>query len=134
MKIYCGRNRKGTWKASLNKSKLYKFGDIFECEVETIHNDKVYMIKTYYGFNYNFNSMKNPISDVVEYVYQLYHSVSAAKKNDIWKKRERLAKESPEKYHVTPFYIASDSFGKPFMYGDVMEGNFNMEIIVVKVI
>lgn len=118
----------------MDESKLYMFGDVFECEVETIHNDKVYMIKTYYGYDYNFDSMKNPISDVVEYVYQLYHSVSAAKKNDIWKGREKLAKESPEKYHVTPFSIASDSFGTPFTYGDIMEGNFNTEIIGVKVI
>ena len=118
----------------MDESKLYKFADVFECEVETIHNDKVYMIKTYYGFDYNFGSMTSPIRDVVEYVHQLYHSVSAAKKNDIWKEKEKLVKENPEKYHVTPFSIASDSCGVPFWYGDVMEGNFNMEIIGVKVI
>lgn len=130
MKIYCGKNRKGVWKASLDESKVRKFDDVFESEVEMIHNDKVYLIRTYYGFDYGMQSMY----DVVKYVRQAFHSVSAAKKNDIWKERENLAKESPEKYHVTPFSIATDDFGYPFTFGDAMAGNFNMQIIGVKVI
>lgn len=130
MKIYCGKNRKGVWKASLDESKVRKFDDVFESEVETIHNDKVYLIRTYYGFDYGVQS----IYDVVKYVPQVFHSVLAAKKNDIWKEREKLAKENPEKYHVTPFSIATDDFGEPFMYGDAMAGNFNMQIISVRVV
>lgn len=64
----------------------------------------------------------------------LYHSVSAAKKNELWKEREKLAEYYPEKYHVTPFSITSDDCGTPFAFGDVMEGKFNSEIIGVKVI
>lgn len=134
MKIYCGRNRKGVWKASFDGEKLSKFEDVFESEVETVHNDKVYMIHTYHGYDYNYGSEINPIFDVDRYVYQLFHSVSAAKKHEIWKKRERLAKERPEEYHVTPFSIASDDFGEPFTCGDAMSGKFNMEIIGVRVI
>lgn len=134
MKIYCGRNRNGVWKASLDAVKLDNFDDVFESEVETFHNDKVYMIRTYHGFYYNFGSETNPICDITKYVRQIFHSVSAAKRHYIWKEREQLAKESPDEYHVTPFMIASDDYGEPFTYGDSMQGKFNMEIIRVNVI
>lgn len=134
MRLYCGMNRKGLWKASLDEAIMEKFANVFESEVETIHNSKVYMIRTYYGFDYNYSSSINPVFDVNRYVWQLFHSVSAAKKNKIWKEREKLAKENPKDYHVTPFSIASDDYGEPFAYGDAMMGKFNMEIIGVKVI
>lgn len=134
MKLYCGRNRKGVWKASLDESKLGRFDNVFESEVETIHNDKVYMIRTYYGYDYNYGSTVNPIYNDIRYNQILYHSVSAAKKDEIWKKRETVAKEKPGDYHVTPFSIASDDYGEPFIYGDAMQGKFNMKIIGVKVI
>lgn len=132
MKLYCGRNRKGVWKASLDEEKPSRFEDVFESEVETVHNNKVYMIQIYFGYDYtcDFSRMYHD----TKYVYELFHSVSAAKKHDVWKKWERLAKEKPDKHHVTPFSIASDDFGNPFTYGDVMMGKFNMEIIGVKVI
>lgn len=134
MKIYCGKNKKGVWKASLDESKLYRFDHVFECDVETIHNNRLYMIKTYYGFDYDYYSETNPIYSDTKYIFQLYHSVSAAKKNETWKAREKLAKENPDQYHVTLFSIASDSYGEPFTYGDVMEGKFNMQIVPIRVI
>lgn len=134
MKIYCGRNRKGVWKASLDEEKLSRFEDVFESEVETIHNNKVYMIQTYKGYDYNYGSEINPIYDAVSRVWRLFHSVSAAKKHEVWKEREKLAKENPKDYHVTPFSIASDDSGEPFTYGDVMNGKFNMKIISIRVI
>lgn len=134
MKLFCGRNRKGVWKASFDEEKLSRFEDVFETEVETVHNNKVYMIHIYHGYDYNYDSEINPIFDVDRYVYQIFHSVSAAKKCETWKKREQLVKDKPEEYHVTPFSIASDDFGKPFIYGDAMSGKFNMEIIGVRVI
>lgn len=106
----------------------------FESDVEMVHNDKVYMIHTYHGFDYNYGSEINPIFDVNRYVRQIFHSVSAAKKCETWKRRAQLAKEKPDEYHVTPFSIASDDFGEPFTYGDAMSGKFNMEIIGVRVI
>lgn len=132
MKLYCGRNRKGVWKASFDEEKLSRFEDVFESEVETIHNDNVYMISTYYGYDYSYDF--SGMSNVIKHVYQLFHSVSAAKKHRIWKEREQLAKENPCEYHVTPFSIASDDFGEPFTYGDAMSGKFNMEIIGVRII
>lgn len=134
MKIYCGQNRKGVWKASLDETKLRKFDRVFESEVDTIHNSKVYMIQTYYGFDYNYGSFGNPIYDVIKHIPELFHSVSAAKKNEIWKERENIAKARPEEFHIDPFSIASDDFGVPFVYGDVMKGKFNMKIIGIKVI
>lgn len=134
MKLYCGRNRKGVWKASLDETKVDKFSDVFESDVDVVHNNKVYMIRTYCGYDYNYGSSRNPIYDVEERVCRLFHSVSSAKKCDIWKEREKLAKEKPEEYHVTPFSIASDDFGEPFIYGDCFSGKFNMEIIGVRVI
>lgn len=134
MKIYCGKNRKGVWKASLDRMKLEKFYPVFSCEIETVYNNKVYMIQTYYGFDYNYGSEVNPMYNVIRHVPEVFHSVHSAKKNQAWEEKEKLAKENPEKYHTTPFSIASDNGGEPFEYGDVMEGKFNMEIIGVKVI
>ena len=134
MKIYCGKNKKGVWKASLDKKKLSKFDGVFESEIETIHNDKVYMIQTYYRYDYIYGSSFNPIYDVVIHAPELFHSVSAAKKNERWKERENLAKTEPEKYHTAPFSITSDNFGEPFVYEDVMRDKFNMKIIGIKVI
>ena len=134
MKIYCGKNRHGIWKASLDEKKLCRFDNVFESEVERINNDKVYLITTYYGFDYNFGSTTKPIYDVIKTVHQAYHSVLAAKKSDIWQEREKMAKENPKKFHVTSVSIASDVYGEPLMYGDVMSNMFNMRIIGVKVI
>jgi len=79
-------------------------------------------------------SETNSIFDVTTYVRQLFHSVMSAKKCDIWEEKERLSKENPEEYHVTPISIASDDFGEPFICGDCFSGKFNMEIIGVRVI
>jgi len=114
MKLFCGRNKKGVWKASLDEAKVAKFDKVFETEVDTIHNNKVYLIKKYHGFDYNYGSATNSIYDVMKYVHKLYHSVSAAKKDKVWKEKEQRAYENPKDYHVTPFSIASDDFGHPF--------------------
>lgn len=134
MKLYCGKNKKGVWKASEDESKLAKFSSVFESDVETVHGNRVYMIRIYYGFDYNYGSMTNPIYDVINVCHKLFHSVHAAKKADVWKEREKLVKEKPDEYHVTPFSIASDDGGSPFIYGDVMGDKFNMEIIPIRVI
>lgn len=132
MKIYCGKNRKGVWKASLDESKIRKFDDIFESEIETIHNDKVYMIQTYYGYDYNWSL--GDMYDVIKTIPKAFYSVSTAKKYTVWKEREENAKRNPKNFHVSPFSIASDNYGDPFLFGDVMEDKFNMKIIGVKVI
>lgn len=131
MKVYWGRNWRGIWKASTDRDKVKNLGCLFESDIPCIHNDKVYIIKVYYGFDYG----KYQMYDVDDYEEQVYHSIASAKKNsEIWKKKEALVKENPSKYHVTHYSIASDAFGEPFLYGDVMEGNFHMKIIGVKVI
>ncbi|MDE5830515.1 MAG: hypothetical protein K2H53_02270 [Clostridia bacterium] len=132
MKVYYGKNRKGVWKASLDYEKVKRFDNLCEAELPVVHN-KVYMIRTYYGFDYNYGGV-NPIYDVIKHS-TIYHSVHELKnKCEVWKDRESKAKENPDKYHVTPFSIATDDFGEPFMYGDVMQGGFNMKIIGIKVV
>ena len=139
MKIYVGRNHKGTYKASLDKEKLAKFDNVFETELPIIHNNKVYIIKTYYGYDYKYgfgewDSTVDELVDVVTVVTTAFHSVTSAKKSKTWKGKENLAKENPEKFHVTPFSIVSDDCGSPFICGDTMLGMFNMEIIAVRLI
>lgn len=134
MKLYCGRNREGIWKASLDESKMDKFSDAFESNIDVIHNNKVYMIKTYHGYNYSRGSIPEFMYDVETREEQLFNSLESARKSDTWKEKEKLAKDKPQRYHVTPFSIASDDFGKPFICGDCVFGKFNMEIIGVEVI
>lgn len=132
MKVYVGRNRKGVWKASLDYEKVKYYDHLRETDLQVIH-ERVYMIRIYYGIDYDYFSETKPIRDDVRYSQEVYHSVSSLKKSDTWKAKEKLVKENPDGYHVTPFSIASDSYGKPFMYGDVMEVMFNMKIVSVKV-
>ena len=131
IKLYYGKTKKGYWLASKDESKL-KMPQVYDCEVETIHNNKVWMLRVYKGFDYNYAN--GGIYDDVIYS-KLYHSLSKLKKdNETWKEAERLAKENPKKYHVTPFSIASDDYGEPFMYGDCFQGKFNIKAIQIKVI
>lgn len=53
VKVYYGKNKKGQWKVSLDLEKISRFKELRECEVETIHNNRLYMIKTYHGFDYS---------------------------------------------------------------------------------
>ena len=130
MKIYCGRNRKGMWKASLDEEKLSRFEDVFESEVETIHNNKVYMIRVYRGYEYQGDEIK----DVYGYIRKAFHSVSSAKKHKRWRELEELVKRFPDYYYRTSRTIASDDDGVPFTYGSVSIGGFRAEIIVINVI
>lgn len=136
MKVYYGQNKKGTWLASLDEEKLAKFNTVYSCDLDVIHNNKVYMIKTYYGFDYTYGTSiygGSSIYDVIAYS-GIYHSILSAKKSKIWSEREKLAKKYPEDYHVDNLSIASDDYGEPFIYGDCFAGKFNMKIIRVKVI
>ena len=131
-KIYFGENRKGTWKASFDKEKIIKF-DNFTCIKfsEPIHLNKLYMIRKYYGFDYDYSAG----GIISRYEYStLFHSIMAAKKSKSWIEVEKLAKERPKDYIVQDRMIATDCGGEPFIYGDVMEGKINAEIIVVPLI
>lgn len=132
--IYCGQNRKGTWKASENKNKLAKFQNVFETTMEgPIHNDKVYMITVYHGYDYVFGS-KADMQDINRHVPKAFHSASSARKSEIWKSYLKKAEESPEEYHVSDFCIASDEYGEPFEFGDCFSNKFNAKIIGVRLI
>lgn len=50
MKIHCGKNRKGEWKASLERSKLGEPDFIFSSDIDFFCNNGVYVIDTYSGF------------------------------------------------------------------------------------
>ena len=135
MKIYFARNKRGIWKASLDKSAFTRCNEVFSCEVADIHNNRVFMIKTYYGFDYDLEIKHGGMIDSMKYSDKVYHSVSSAKKSETWKAAEKLAKENPNDYYVTPFSIASDDgTGSPFVFGDIMENKFNMQIFPIRVI
>lgn len=135
IKIWCGKNKKGEWKASLDENKLSKFSDVFDDEIPQVNNNHVYIIRIYNGFDYCFGNIGSSIKDDVRYPRKVFHSVSAARKSEQWKIREAEAKKEPEKFIVSYNQIASkDCFGQPFNYGDVMEGKFNLEVIPVRVV
>lgn len=131
MKIYCGRNRNGVWKASLDETKLDRFSNVFESEVETFCDGIVYMIRVYCGYDYDY---RDQLFGVVKYVRKAFGSVSEAKKDDVWEERAQIARENLNEYHVAPLSIASDDSGEPFVIGDAMMGKFNMKICEVQVI
>lgn len=133
--VWVGCNRKGVWKASANKYDLEKFDKLFIGGVNSIFNHKIYGIKIYYGYDYNYGG-KPAIFDVVNVIPRVFHSVTEAKKDSAWKEREELAKNKPLEYVVSDFGIASkDEWdGGEFLYGDVMEGRFNMRIFPIRVI
>ena len=131
MKIYCGKNLKGKWRASIDESKIKKLGNLFSCELEQIHNGKVYMVTCYSG--YDFDNARCRIQNVERYS-KLYHSVRASKNDMIWTEAVAESEKNPENFHVTDFSIASDDdTGSPFTYGDVKEGKFNVKIIGIRV-
>lgn len=133
MKVYCGKNLKGKWKASLDIEKIKKFKDIFESEVPQINGNRVWMIKVYRGYDNDY--INNRIVPVESYHQQLFHSVASAKKSDIWQKYLLIAKNDAKHHHISDFCIASDdNMGQPFEYGDIMDGKFNIKIIPVMVI
>ena len=137
MKIYCALNDRGRWKASKTYKKISrKLNNFMVTGIDDyLVHDKVYLVEIYYGFDYNYDSMVNPIYNVIGHSNRVYYSIHDLKMNDeIWKKYEKIAKEDPENYHITDFSIASDNNGQPFTYGDVMEDKFNMRIINLKLL
>ena len=130
--IYFGKNRKGQWKASLDINKVSKLDNLQECKVETVHNNRVYIVTAYLGFDYDI--LGGRILDVNQHS-QVYHSVNAAKKSELWQSAVKKYNENPSAYIVNDFMIANDDgTGTPFYYGDVMEGKFNVQIKPVRVI
>ena len=131
MKVYYGMNKKCIWRAALDRSQLAKFDEVYETDLPVVH-DKVFLVRIYYGFDYNYDS--GGMFDVFAYSDRVYHSMRSLKKNDpLWLMNSKLASKDPDKYYVDDFRIASDDCGQPFTYGDVMGDNFNMEIICIKV-
>lgn len=134
MVLFCGKNLRGIWKASTDKTKIDKFDNFFECELddEGVHNDKVYMIITYHGYDYDYSDLGGVVD--VRTHSTLYNSMASAKKSTKWRAAEKRVEENPKDYHVTLYSIASDHYGSPFTYGDVAEDKFNMKIIGVKIV
>lgn len=132
--IWCGKNRKGKYKASLNKKDLEKFENVFWSFVNQVNNNRVYMIYVYYGYDYNYGY--NPgIVNSEETVLECFHSVTEAKKSKKYLSAMEKVKANPDKFIVDKFTIVSiDEFGDPFVYDDVLEGLFNLKIFPVPVI
>lgn len=130
MKVYCGRNSRGAWKASLDEKKLDNFDDVFESYIKAIHGNKTYMIQFCFGCDCD----RGGCFDAIRYVRRVFYSVSEAKKHKEWVKREQMAKGNPQKFHITPFSIESNDFGDPFISSYLRSKQFSIEIIRVSVI
>jgi hypothetical protein len=132
MKIYYGRNRKGDYKASLNPERLAKFQDVKSVDIDEkkFHN-RLFMVQLYLGYDYPGFGVE--IQNVLSYS-RPYHSVTAAKKDSLWKDKEKLLKENPNDYHSDDFFIASDDCGEPFSYGDCFQNMFRVSIIPIRII
>ena len=131
MKVYYGKNRRGVWRAALNRDRLAKFDEVYSADLPEVH-DKVFMVQIYHGFDYNYNT--GGIFDVFQYGKTVHHSLRSLKKNDpLWLKNAALIKEHPGEYFVDDFTIATMVGGEPFTYGDAMGDDFNMKVISIKV-
>lgn len=133
--IWIGKNRKGVYKASLDEDTLNRFEDVWCSSVKMVNNDRVYMIRVYRGYDYNYGG--NPaIYDVYTTCSQLFHSVTEAKKSKFYKEYLDKANEKPDDHIITNFGIAcKEEFGDDeFLYGDVMENRWNLSIKPVRVI
>lgn len=128
--VYFGRNRRDVWKASLDRSKVCKMDDFDSVEVEKdqLHNNKMYMVTVYRGCDYSDCDIVNVSGHT-----SLYASVNKAKHSDMWKEAMAEYKKAPKNFHRTDISIASDDEGKPFTFGDAMQGMFSMKIIGVRV-
>ena len=87
----------------------------------------VYYCCGYYGFDYDFRNSK--IYDVTK-VSKIFSNIRECKNCDIWQN----ALNSTKNKMVGEYEIrAIDQFGDPFIYGDVMEGMFNIRIHKIRV-
>lgn len=131
MKVFVGKNKRGIWRAALNRDKVAKLDNLMEVELPVIY-DKVFMVQIYHGFDYLYESGR--IIDVVQHSSTVYHSLRSLKKNDpLWLKTVAYVKEHPGEYFVDDFTIATMEGGEPFTYGDAMGDDFNMKAISIKI-
>ena len=123
--IWFGRNKKGIWKASFDKSHIDKLGNLTQCKIDAnkIHDDKVYMCVGYYGYVYDADV--NKFGKAVEDNSIVYHSVNAARNSAIWTKAEKYMEQHPENpYYNNKFCMRSNDENE----------KFNIRIIGVKIV
>ena len=123
LKLYCGQDAHGVWKASKRLEALHNFTNIFSSDIDeaALQDNTVYMAVAYYGYG--------TICDTV-----LYTSIDDARQEAEWKKLYEKAKALPNKYRVTPISISSISKGKAFEVGDTTKNGFQWRVIDVNLI
>ena len=128
MVIYYGRTKDGFWKASPNPQMLNGVTvDLHQTNLQTVNNNKVYMIVTYHGYDYDYYTGN---INTVESFSKLFHSVHSAQNSDKW----RDYKAVPDVHDISPIEIASDNNGEPFIQGSILCGKFHAKIIGLKLI
>ena len=91
-------------------------------------------VEVYHGFDYAFAANGPFINDIIK-KSSLYPSVTLAKQSELWLEYKHKAEAEPDKYNFHDNTIASkDHEDSDFMYGDAMEGKFNMQVKMYKVI
>lgn len=98
--LYYGKNKNGLFKASFDKTKLEKFSDVDDCQIneKMLHNNRLYMVVVYYG--------KYHKDSITQYT-RPYTSVHSAKESFLWRWGLQNAR-SHQHYHISRFDITSD--------------------------
>lgn len=86
-------------------------------------------VSGYYGFDYDFDRIYD-----IESITNIFACNDHAKKSKLWKKATADSNGNNDKFIITDTKIASkDLFGEEFIYGDCMEGMFNVSIERIRV-
>lgn len=127
LKLYCGQDEQGVWKASRHLEALKGFTNIFSSDIDEVklQDNTVYMAVAYYGYG----TIYDMLFDIV-----LYTSIDEARQEAEWKKLYEKAKALPNKYRVTPISISSINKGKAFEVGDTTKNGFQWRVIDVNLI
>lgn len=127
LKLYCGQDAHGVWKASKRLEALHNFTNIFSSDIDEarLQDNTVYMAVAYYGYG----TIYDMLFDIV-----LHTSIDEVRQEAEWKKLYEKAKALPNKYRVTPISISSINKGKAFEVGDTTKNGFQWRVIDVSLI
>lgn len=127
LKLYCGQDAHGVWKASKRLEALHNFTNIFSSDIDEarLQNNTVRMIVGYYGHGTCWSLSFDTV---------LYCTVDDAKHDADYAALQKVAEHHPDKYSVTPISISSVNKGKAFEVGDTTKNGFQWRVIDVELI
>ncbi|MBR1988777.1 MAG: hypothetical protein IKA36_07060 [Clostridia bacterium] len=101
--------------------------DIDSIDIDLKDKYQVYYVHLYKGFDYGWST--GSVKDVIV-TSKPYATVEECKEDPLWISIKECAENSPELFHVDENgrFIASDSNGEPWRFGDAMEGKIFIQI------